>query len=283
MSPKIAFYRISPSVFPVSVTGSRCDLDCPHCRGRYLSGMYKATMPPDLLRAFMSAKRQGARRILITGGFTRSGALPIEGMVCAIEEGKRRTGLAVSMHAGIIGADLMERIAKGCVDTILLDVIGSQETISCYLGGAWNVRDYERALRDARRCFKLLAPHVLIGIDRGRVVGEFKAIDMIAAANPGACALLVMTDSKAPGQEEVREVMRYARKKINAHLTLGCMRGRGKERLAYEVDAVDTGLDGIANPSQEAVEYAKEAGKEVFVVNDCCVHAPNPISAYPLS
>ncbi len=273
-SERIFFYRPSPAVVPVSITGTRCELDCPHCRGRYLSGMVKASMPTDLIRAFIAARKSGAKRLLITGGFTRSGRLPVENMISAIEEGKRRTGVKVSMHGGLLDKGIMDRLAKAGVDTLLLDVIGSQQAVTCHLGGGWSIRDYEDALSNAKTRFPLLAPHVLIGIEHGRVIGEYRAVDMIAEANPGACGILVLTDGGTPDPAEVKKVMGYARERLESHLTLGCMRGRGKPRIMYERMALDLEFDGIANPSQETLDYAKGAGLEVLFVGDCCVHKP---------
>lgn len=273
-SGRIFFYRPSPSVVPLSITGARCELDCPHCRGRYLSGMAKASMPTDLIRAFIAARKSGAMRVLITGGFTRSGRLPVENMISAIEEGKRRTGIKVSMHGGLLDKVTMDRLAKAGVDTLLLDVIGSQHAVTCYLGGEWSLKDYEDALLNAKSRFPLLAPHVLIGIEQGRVIGEYRAVDMIAEANPGACAILVLTDGETPDPAEAQKVMGYARERLKSHLTLGCMRGRGRPRIIYERMALDLGFDGIANPSQETLDYAKGTGLEVLFVDDCCVHTP---------
>ena len=42
MSRSIILYRPSPATFPVSITGGRCELNCPHCEGRYLEGMERA-------------------------------------------------------------------------------------------------------------------------------------------------------------------------------------------------------------------------------------------------
>lgn len=274
MGKRIIFYRPCPSVMPVSITGSRCELDCPHCKGKYLSGMAKATMPPDLVRSFLAAKGAGAKRILITGGFTRAGRLPVEPMLSAIEEGKKRTGLGISMHAGLIDNSLMKRLRAAGVDTLLMDVVGSQETIESYLCGGWRVEDYRLVLRAAKENFQLLAPHVLIGIDRGNVKGEYVALDLIAEVKPGACALLVLMNGDTPDEGEVRKVMEYAREKIKSHLTLGCMRGKGRARTAYEMAAISLNFDGIANPSQEGMEYARKEGIDCVRSDDCCVHPP---------
>jgi uncharacterized radical SAM superfamily protein len=48
------------------------------------------------------------------------------------------------------------------------------------------------------------------------------------------------------------------------------MRSRGKERLALEKLAVDLGFDGIANPTREALDYARSKGITVVEVDECC-------------
>jgi len=274
VSRSITFYRPSPAVFPVSITGGRCELNCPHCEGRYLEQMERASMPPDVIRAFDKAKAGGATCILISGGFTRRGRLPVEGMINVIREGKERTGLRVEVHSGIIEDATIDALAKAGVDALLIDVIGDDQTIAEYLGGRWSVADYRRSLASARASsIPVLAPHVLIGIDMGRVRGEYSAIDIIAEANPDACAMLVLTDAAAPDEAEVEKVLEYARDKLKCHLTLGCMRGRGVERSKYEKMAVNIGYDGIANPSPETEQLVTAAGIEIIWKDGCCIFA----------
>jgi len=273
VSRSIKFYRPSPAVFAVSITGGRCELNCPHCEGRYLESMERATMPPDVIRAFDKAKSEGASCVLISGGFTRRGRLPVDGMVDAIREGKERTGLKVEVHSGVIEDATISALARAGVDAILIDVIGDDLTIREYLGGRWSVADYRRAMASARASsMRLLAPHVLIGVDRGKIRGEHHAVDIISEARPDSCAMLVLTDgASAPDEAEAEKVMEYARDRLDCHLTLGCMHGRGAERQKYERIAVNLGYDGIANPSQETERAAVAAGIEVVWKDGCCV------------
>jgi len=271
----ITFYAPSPAVFIISITGKRCELGCPHCDGKYLDGMVPATMPPDVIRAFDRAKSEGAKCVLISGGFTRRGRLPIEGMINVIKEGKSRTGLRVEVHSGVIDDATIKALGQAGVDALLLDVIGDDETIAEYLGGRWSVADYSRVLKAAKGLIPTIAPHVLIGVDQGTVRGEFRAIDLIAAADINSCALLVLMDNKVPDPKDVEKVIGYARKKLpKVHLTLGCMRGRGNERLLYERMAVDLNLNGIANPSKDTVDYAALKGRHIIIESGCCIFCP---------
>jgi len=275
MKGKIFFYRPSPAVYSISITGGFCQLQCGHCSGRFLSGMRASTTPGSLVRAFIKAKEEGARCILISGGFTKEGRLPIHGFIDALREGRRKTGLTVEVHSGVVENREIESLGRAGVDALLLDVIGDQETISDYMGGTWKVKDYERIMRTAKRWIPVVAPHILVGVSNGEIKGEFNAIDMVAKEKVDSLALLTLMDEEnAPKIDEVKRVMEYARRKVKANLTLGCMRSRGRGRLALERLAVDLGFDGIANPSKRVMDYARSRGRSVVEVEGCCVFTP---------
>jgi hypothetical protein len=275
MRGKIFFYRPSPAVYSISITGGYCQLQCGHCSGRFLSGMKASTTPGSLVRSFIKAKEEGARCILISGGFTKEGKLPISGFMDALREGKRKTGLTVEVHSGVVEDREIESLGRAGVDALLLDVIGDQETISDYMGGTWKVKDYERIMRTAKRWIPVVAPHILVGVSNGEIKGEFNAIDMVAKGKVDALALLtLMEEENAPRIDEVKKVMEYARKKVKADLALGCMRSKGRGRLVLERMAVDLGFDGIANPSKRTLEYARSKGLSVAEVEGCCVFTP---------
>lgn len=271
MKETIFSFRPSPSVYCVSITGSFCELQCGHCGGKYLSGMPSAQTHEALLHVFERAKDEGARSILVSGGFTLDGKLPISGFIEAIMEGKRRTGLKVEVHTGVLSELEIKELAGAGVDVLLLDVIGDQETITDYMGGTWSVGDYERMLKNAKTWIPIVAPHILIGVSNGTIKGEFNAVDMVSEGNVDSLVLLtLMGEYGTPSLGEIGRVMQYARSKISVDLTLGCMRSRGKERLALEKLAVDLGFDGIANPTKEALDYARSKGVSVLEVGECC-------------
>src|SRR5512137_1945618 len=269
---KIICYRPADAVYSISITGTYCELQCGHCTGRYLSEMRAGTDPESLIEAMLKAKEGKAKCILISGGFTRDGRLPIAGFIDALREGKRRTRLTLEVHSGVLPDKELDALADAGVDALLIDVIGDQETITDYLGGSWKVEDYQRILKSAKDKIPIIAPHILIGVSDGVIKGEFNAIDMVAEGRVDSLAMLTLMDQYGtPGLDEVEKVMRYAREKVKVQLTLGCMRSTGKERLALEKLAIDIGYDGIANPTNEAMAYARSKGVEPVVRKDCCV------------
>ncbi|MGQ9759551.1 MAG: radical SAM protein [Candidatus Methanomethylicaceae archaeon] len=267
-------YRPKPSVYSVSITGRRCELGCRHCRGVYLGGMEAAEDPESLFKAFLKAKRGGAKSLLISGGFDRKGRLPIFSFLEAIKKGKDRTGLLVEVHSGIIQE--MEELGSAGVDAILLDLIGDQETIELYLGGEWSVNDYYVVMENAKSWIPTVAAHVLVGVNCGEIRGEFDAIDI--AVRGKANALSILTLMGAEGRSDLKgimEVMDYARERFRGHLTLGCMRGKGKDRIEIERGALKLGYDGIANPLRETLRIAESLGLPVEEVEGCCVFTPS--------
>lgn len=275
MKGKIYFYRPSEAVYSISITGGFCQLQCGHCTGRYLSEMKAGTDPESLIEAMLKAKEEKAKCILVSGGFTREGRLPIAGFVDALREGKKRTGLTLSVHSGIITDEELEDLADAGVDALLIDIIGDQETITDYLGGKWRVEDYQRVLKTAKDTIPIVAPHILIGISNGKIKGEFNAVDMVAEGRVDTLAMLTLMDQyKLPTLDEVEKVMRYAKERVGVSLTLGCMRSKGRKRLALEKLAIDLGYDGIANPTKEAADYARSKGVTPVERKDCCVFTP---------
>lgn len=275
MKRRIFCYRPGDSVYSISVTGTHCELNCGHCTGKYLSEMKAGNDPESLRAAMLKAKEGGAKRVLISGGFNKEGRLPIAGLLDALREGKRMTGLSLELHSGVVSEEELDRLAYVGVDALLVDIIGDQETISDYLGGTWKVEDYQRVLKMAKDRIPIVAPHILIGVSDGLIKGEFHAIDMVAEGRVDCLAMLTLIDQYAsPPLDEVERVMAYARQKVKARLNLGCMRERGKVRLELEKMAIDLGYDGIANPTNEAMDYARSRGVEPVLVEDCCVFTP---------
>jgi hypothetical protein len=231
--------------------------------------------PKSLIGAMLKAKEGGAKRVLISGGFNKEGRLPIAGLMDALREGKRRTGLSLEVHSGVVTEQELDALADIGVEALLVDIIGDQETITDYLGGTWKIEDYQRVLRTAKDRIPTVAPHILIGVSDGQIKGEFHAIDMVVEGRVDCLAMLTLMDQYGtPRLDEVENVMAYARQKVKVTLNLGCMRERGKVRLALEKLAIDLGYDGIANPSNEAMDYARSKGVEPVLVEDCCVFNP---------
>ncbi|MCQ5340691.1 MAG: hypothetical protein NO483_03150 [Candidatus Methanomethylicia archaeon] len=258
---KIIAYR--PSVYTISITGGYCELMCNHCKGKYLKNMKWIKDSKDLLDELIIAKEKGYNYILISGGFDKKGRLPIFKFLDVIKEGKIRTGIFIELHSGLIKE--FDKL-NGIIDAVLIDVIGSQETIDNYIKGDWLKEDYEYCMKLAKQYIPIVAAHVLIGVDNGKIKGEYEAIDMAIRANVDVLSILTLIDNFSD-IDGIKDIMMYARENFKGHLTLGCMRLKGKYRPIIEKIAVDLQYDGIANPLYETLKYAKN----VKIINGCCI------------
>lgn len=271
-------FSYRPIVYSISITGGKCELMCEHCKGIFLRNMKWISNGNELLEAFREARKKGIKFILISGGFNRNGRLPIDHLLDYIKRAKEETGLIVEAHLGLFKD--FEKI-RG-IDVLLLDVIGNQNTITNYIKGNWKVEDYEYVLKEARKFIPLVAAHILIGVDFGRIKGEYNAIDIVVRAKVDALSILTLVQGNYELEDLIR-VMKYARDRYDGHLTLGCMRTKGRGRYLVEKIAIELGYNGIANPSMEAINYAKSLGLEVKELLGCCVFTPNKIPMNTIS
>jgi uncharacterized radical SAM superfamily protein len=53
-------------------------------------------------------------------------------------------------------------------------------------------------------------------------------------------------------------------------LLLGCMRPKGQPRTETDIYALKAGVDGIAFPTQKAIEYTKNRGLTMKFSSYCC-------------
>ena len=112
----------------ISITGNQCKLRCEHCQGRTLDGMISAGTSYSLLETCIRLAKKGSQGVLISGGCDEEGRLPWNDVVPAIGEVKRRTGLYISIHCGLIDVKTAQCLKESGVDEALVDVIGDDET-----------------------------------------------------------------------------------------------------------------------------------------------------------
>lgn len=263
----------------VSLTGERCDLGCEHCRGRLLETMIPALTPEDLTAAAQDLKRQGQVGMLISGGSDREGRLPWDGYFAALERIVRRVGLTITVHAGYINLATARRLKTAGVAQALVDVIGDDDT-------AREVYHLERGTAPVWETFEALAqagleavPHIVLGLDHGRIKGEYRAVERLAAYNPTRLVTVVLnplsgTPMKGltpPSPEEAARFLAFAREVLpRARHHLGCARPRGPHRRRLDRLALQAGVTALALPSDEAWEEALNLGLKAALVPTCC-------------
>ena len=280
MHYKTSVHCSSKNCFPTfSVTGETCALNCKHCGGKLLETMQPTETPEKLFEAAMKLKPLGSIGCLVSGGCTSTGSVPLGKFIPVMAKMKCDLGLTVIVHTGIIDYPTSAALKSAGVDAALIDIVGSDETIKqvCHLN--LTAKDYEnslKALNDARLNF---VPHVIVGLQNGKLQGEFQALKMIAGFEPSALVVIafmpirgtMMEAVKPPSPSDIARVIAAARLMFpKTPLALGCMRPKGKLRHETDCLSLQAGVDAIAFPSGEAIRYAEEQGYETAFSPYCC-------------
>lgn len=278
---EIESYHNSPEPFfvPVSITGGKCALNCRHCGRKLLETMIPANMPEKLLDVAKNLAGRGAYGMLVSGGADRNGVVRLEKFAPAIRKITEELGLRVAVHTGIVTRELAEVLAEAGVDSAMLDIIGDDDTIREIYALEASVEDYRGSLENITAVGVPASPHIVIGLHFGEIRGEYRAVD-IASEHPPASLVLVafkpisgteMDDSPVASPEGIRDVIVYARKKLpGTPLLLGCARPGGPHQVRTDIYAIEAGVDGIAYPSEEAVQLARDKGYEISFSEVCC-------------
>jgi len=220
----------------------------------------------------------GARGVLISGGYNEEGWVPLDGFIDAIERVKRETGLFLNVHTGLVPPTLAKELGRVGVDMASVDLIGSDKTIELVLGIKKTTRDYERTLKELSQAVPRVVPHICIGLHEGKIKGEAKALEIAEKIRPAALVFLVLSPTAGtqfekispPSPSEVGRVIADARLKFpNAMLALGCMRPRG-DKTEFELQALRSGVDRIEIPSERTIEAARKLGRDVRRLEACC-------------
>lgn len=274
------YYSSTPTAFPsISITGSTCSLKCKHCGGIVLNTMYPACSPEKLVDLCRELKSKGAVGCLISGGCLPDGSVPLQNFVDAITTIKKELKMTLVVHTGVIRESTARKLKAAGVDAALIDIFGLDETIREVCGLEASVKDYENSLRALHAAEIPTVPHVLVGLQNGRLDGEIRALKIIAKYEPSAVIVIaftplhntVMEDVPPPSPEAIGEVLVKARNLMpSTPIALGCMRPKGEHRVKTDVLAVNAGVNAIAFPAREAIELAEALNYDISFLPYCC-------------
>lgn len=262
----------------LSVTGRKCACRCAHCNGKLLETMMPTPTPQEMRRTVDHLVKKGCRGILVSGGADINGEVPLIPFVEAMKYAGER-GLRVLVHTGLVQRETAIGLKEAGVDQVLLDVIGDESTIREVYHLNRKPQDYLDSMLACREIGLNIAPHVVIGLHFGRILGEMHALEMIRQADPQALVLVIMSpmggtlmaEVEPPPVWDVVQVIGTARIcNPNVPLTLGCARPPGKYRQDIERLAVDCGVNAIAYPDEATVAYAEGKGLKGFFSEECC-------------
>lgn len=264
---------------PISVTGTACALQCDHCKTKVLQGMITVSKAKSLFETAQELSAKGTDGILVSGGSTRTGGVPLAPHLDDVRRVREELGLKVIVHSGVVSPDLAEGLAAAGVDGVMLDVIGADETVRDVYHLELAAADFERSLELlAARGLRIL-PHIVLGLHFGRFLGEWNALEMIRRYPVSTLILVVLTPLvgtpmahlEPPPLGEVVDFFAHARAAMpETPVNLGCGRPMGEMKVALDQAAVDHGLNGIAYPAEGIVDYARRRGLEPRLYEYCC-------------
>ena len=275
----LRFYYPQPSFPAVSVTGRGCALNCKHCGGHYLEGMADVGTPEKLKEYCLSLEARGGAGLLVSGGSTTEGRVPLRPFLPTLRWVKENTGLIVNLHTGMLDMEEAEEIATTGVDIASVDVVGSDETLREVYGLDASVEDYGDTLRNLEEAgVPTVAPHVCVGLHFGELRGEHRSLDIIGRIDPEVIVFLgliptpgtEMADVPPPRVDDVVDVISAAVERFpEADVSLGCMRSR-RDKEEMERRAIQAGASRVAVASRSTLEWAREQGYAVKVLDGCC-------------
>jgi len=258
----------------LSITGSRCILKCKYCMGHYLTGMIPTPSPKTLYDTVRSLYRNGARGVLISGGFDSEGRLPIKPFLQVLRDLKRELDLIISVHCGLVDKETAGELRRAGIDVVdyefMVDPVVISEVSGLKSKGPSDFIESLRYLIEEGPPY--VSPHLPIGLKYGKLGGEWKAIETLKDFDPYLAVFLVFMPTKGtpmaglspPEETEIIAVLDYARSRFR-EVAVGCMRPP-KLKSTLDPKLVERKLvDRIAVPHKSIIEKYR-----LEVVHACC-------------
>jgi len=253
---------ITSSSFPsVSLTGSRCELNCKHCEGRLLSRLIPADSPEKLEEVARRIARGGAIGMLVTGGCDVNGKVPTATVAESIRRVKQETDLIMIAHTGFITPDEACALADAGLDGIAFDVVGDAGTVERVYGINATEDDYLQSLKSISDAGIDIFPHVCVGLDFGRLCGELRALELISEIDPTTVVITGLMPIAGTPMSSV---------KPDPYDFAGCAHSSGRDRELIEMLALECGVLRIALPTPGFVRHAEAEGYDIAYFGTCC-------------
>ncbi|MHA1783887.1 MAG: radical SAM protein [Candidatus Helarchaeota archaeon] len=285
-SPSMIYYGIEQyqdqqknKFASISTTGKECALKCEHCNTKLLETMHPAKTSQELLDLAKQQKMNGCENLLISGGSTKEGLVPLWNHLDALKEISEKLKMNIFLHTGLINEDMIESLSEIKITSVMFDVIGDEETIKNVYHLDKTPADFDRALQLLKDHRIPFTPHIILGLNHGKIKGEFEALKMIVNSNPSALVFIILKPLPGSSMEGVEPlsiekvsrfftISRFALP--NKPITLGCARPIGDYRVESDFQAIDSGFNGVAFLSQDAADHAEEKGLKLNFFDTCC-------------
>jgi len=275
-------YYVWPKFPSISMSGNICKLNCKHCNQTYLNDMVGITNSNKLVEECIKLSEKGCFGFLLSGGCDKNGRmLNLKKLLPAINKIKKETNLIIKLHAGLVDKNLAEDIVSAGVDIASVEVVGSNESIKEIFNFNATTKSYKNTLENLEFAgMKYIVPHICIGLHKGKLKGEFKALKMIKnSCDPSVLVMIIFRPTKGTvlekceisNLEDISSVIKETKNKFpKKDVSLGCIRPRSKYRDEIEIIALDAGVTRMEIPSRKTIEIAKKRGYLIKNINACC-------------
>lgn len=271
----------SKNSFPAfSVTAGNCALDCDHCQAKILEPMIPATTPEMLDRKVRDlVLLQNLQGFLLSGGSNKRNEIKYEKYYPIIERLKADfPHLKIAIHSALLDQRRARLMEDAGVDTAMMDVIGSEDTIRDVYHLDRKVEDFEVTLAALCSTRMNVVPHIVIGLHYGQLRGEMRALNICAAHAIQSLVLVVVMPFygrtgmfQTPNPTDVGRIFLEVRERLaDKQVLLGCARPAGMHKRTVDAYAVMAGLDGIAFPAEGAVQVCAAIGRDFTQEHACC-------------
>ena len=250
---------------------------CEHCGGTLLETMQHVSSGKELAELGDRLASEGCEGVLVSGGSTPEGDVGLDDFYDGIVHLKK-LGLKVLVHTGLATQETAKHLAEIGVEQALLDIIGDDGTIRDVYHLDKRPEDFYNSMKWLLDAGLEVVPHILIGLNYGKLTGEYAALDMVTKAGCKTIIFVVLNPTrgtamekvKPPEPEEVGRIMAAARiLNPEAVINMGCARPPSK-KVEMERLAIEAGINGIAYPTDETIRLAVEKGLMVTFKDTCC-------------
>ena len=267
--------------FPAfSITGGACGLNCDHCQKKILEPMIPALNPESLDRQVRElVEHESLSGFLLSGGSNKKNEIGYGRYMPVVEQIKHDfPDLRIAVHSALLDEPRAKEMESAGVDTVMMDVIGAQQTIRDVYKLERPVEDFEKTLAALCSTSMEVSPHIVIGLHYGQILGESNALDIVSRYPVTALVLVVIMPFYArpgtfvtPETTDVGRIFGEARERLpEQQVLLGCARPPGMHKRVTDAYAIMAGLDGIAFPADGAVSVAHSIGRPFEQAHACC-------------
>jgi uncharacterized radical SAM superfamily protein len=275
----------------ISLTDNFCQLKCDHCNLKYLEHMKRLSDYTSLFDFAKKMEEKGALGILVSGGCDLEGAVPLDMFLDDLSRIKQETKLVVNVHTGLIKNSSIRELAKTGVDVVSFDVTGDDEVIRSVFHLNKSSKDYRNTFHALKKSGLNIVPHICLGLNKGVIGNEFKALRILEEFNPTLIVIIIFTPTagtplqniKPPSSSSIQRFLSILRLTFpEAELSLGCMRPRGLFKKEIEVAALRSGFNRITSPSSAVKHYAAELNIKVEKFYGCCSLPGSLLSSFKI-